>query len=774
MLKSRHKKLTILTVLFISIFLLGLFHNSKIAYAQTHEETINLPQNFQIDEFYENEGIMENVTSIDIDLGSSRWNITDVELNFTNIKFIRETRGIETDNSSDHDKKLYKKDLGFAVEVKITEQTRIYGVQIHGQMVSLNQTTPMLVQIQGYDSVTEKPNGTIFGSTFLNISGGDKKWYIQKFSTPFILSKGQYYLVINGTKMTQGDGANFYFSINDINPIHPDLMIWEYISESWSVNNTGEPFLYKLDQKIIDIFNPEQSNMTVDINGKPEPVDGVESESGYLNLKNIEFFPNEEVLHLPIKNNRSDTLLFNLSYCINLEYNFLTSGSVTINTNKEIEWNIKFNLTRSDGNYTVKFSYPNSWSNLGIKKNGELLNEGDDYINNPSEKALYILNGTVPDESVPWEIIAESTNKDIIIDADETKFTAGTELIFGVDSPLKGNYTYVLYALGFEKYRNITEYDGIGSLTFLYLIPATAPNGEWTAVIYWNNQTDAGVETQSFTISGGIIIIPGGNGGGGGGGITRVTGLDPLLVFTISLITIIGAVAVLASYQTVKRVKRKRELELQKLHNKFVDILSLNYLLVVDKKTGLNVYEQFFAGKMIDASLISGFFEAIRNFGIELTGTYTQSQTVKLEFQESKILMSEFRDFRIILVMTENPSEDFLTSITKLSYDIEENFGELLREFKGDTTKFRDINKLVEKNFYVSFIAPLTVRDVSDMKLKDAEIAMINKAKSIMKQNKLNYFFTSFLLPEQTYDPKKTRIIFNLIDKKIFMPTKLT
>ena len=61
---------------------------------------------------------------------------------------------------------------------------------------------------------------------------------------------------------------------------------------------------------------------------------------------------------------------------------------------------------------------------------------------------------------------------------------------------------------------------------------------------------------------------------------------------------------------------------------------------------------------MIDASLISVFFEAIRNFGIELTGTYTQSQTVKLEYQNSKIIMTEFKDFRIIFVMTENPSDE--------------------------------------------------------------------------------------------------------------------
>ena len=135
--------------------------------------------------------------------------------------------------------------------------------------------------------------------------------------------------------------------------------------------------------------------------------------------------------------------------------------------------------------------------------------------------------------------------------------------------------------------------------------------------------------------------------------------------------------------------------------------------------------------------------------------------------------MSEFRDFRIIIVMTENPSEDFLDTIKKLSFDIEQNFGQLLQEFKGDTTKFRGISTLVEKNLNISFIVPLKVAEVGEHKLNPSETAMINKAKSIMKQNNLNYFFTSFLLSEQTYDPKKTRTIFKLIEKKIFVPTTL-
>ncbi len=230
------------------------------------------------------------------------------------------------------------------------------------------------------------------------------------------------------------------------------------------------------------------------------------------------------------------------------------------------------------------------------------------------------------------------------------------------------------------------------------------------ALIFWNNDTDAGVQTQTFTISGASTLIPLSDGGGGDGGSTKiVTGLDPLLVLTISLIIIIGTTGSLSSYIVYKKIKTNREEHLQKLHNKFRDILSLNYIMVLEKKSGLNVYEQFIAGKDIDPTLVSGFLEAVRSFGIELTGSHHQSQIIKLEYFDSKILMSEFKNFRLILILREVPSDDFLESIASLSYDIDHNYGKQFEKFKGKVVVFDGIKDLIEKNLNISFTSRLFV-----------------------------------------------------------------
>jgi len=181
-----------------------------------------------------------------------------------------------------------------------------------------------------------------------------------------------------------------------------------------------------------------------------------------------------------------------------------------------------------------------------------------------------------------------------------------------------------------------------------------------------------------------------------GGKSTVITGLDPQFVFMIVLTIIIIVIAGLTTYQIVKRTKRKHAEHRQKVFNKYMDILNLNYIMITDKNTGLNVYEQVISGKGLDISLISGFLEAIRSFGIELTGSEDQSQSIRLEYKDSKILMSEFKEFRIINILEENPSKDFLNSLEPLSYDIEEHYGKFIKDFDGSLNEFKGIKNLLE------------------------------------------------------------------------------
>jgi len=468
----------------------------------------------------------------------------------------------------------------------------------------------------------------------------------------------------------------------------------------------------------------------------------------------------------------SNALYFNLSYYISLNNNLNSGGSVLIKENKDNLWTVDPTLDRFGYNYSINYKYPDNWKYVSVFNGTNNITDSSDV--NINGNSVYILNNTIT-PNTDLKIIANSTNLDIDLRVPLDTFKVGEKLEFFVESPAKlGNYTFILLnTIGSKEEEKLVVVTSSLEFSLNFTLPSSAISGEWTALVFWNNETDAGIQTQAFQIT------------GGGGGITilpsdddddskTTTEVDYSLVVIAVIITGLAIAGGFASLTAYKKVMKNRELKKERLHNKFLDAFNLNNIIVINKKSGLNVYEQFYAGKKLDATLISGFLDAIRAFGIELTSAYEQSQSISLEYKDSKILMSEFKDFRLIFILKDRPSEEFLKSVTALSYDIDREYGELLQKFAGNLAPFAGIKGLIERHLNTSFISPLKVVDIEDIELSPAERSLVQKAKSIMKQNKLDYFFTTFLMPEQLYDPKRTQLIFNLIEKKVFQPTDIS
>jgi len=258
--------------------------------------------------------------------------------------------------------------------------------------------------------------------------------------------------------------------------------------------------------------------------------------------------------------------------------------------------------------------------------------------------------------------------------------------------------------------------------------------------------------------------------GGNGKSSTKITGL-PLEVFILFvIITIIIIVSSLVSYTTYRKKKIKKKNFRSKIFNKYMDVLNLNYVLVSDKLSGLNIYEQMISGKEINPTLLSGFLQAISSFGIELTDSEAQSQTIKLEFQNSKILMSDFKNYRLINVFEESPSKEFMNSIEPLSQDIDKYFGKLLKNFDGETTRFAGIKELLEKHLQISLVYPLKVVITDNTKLNSDEKTLVYQAINYMKKKSSDYFYISYLMSGGDFNPKRAEKILGLIDRRIFQP----
>ena len=775
-LKKKNK--IILMALVLSILIIGLLQKTIISHAQPqynqNDETLNVSYNFPMLEFSDQIGTNDGISSINITLPSSDWNITDIDLNFTEIKLGKETKTIEEGGSSTSYVKVDQGDQGWGVQISITETpTIIFGVYIYGYMELADDILPteeVFVQIHGYENgVKNIPNGTILRNMSINM-GIIPGWYLQEFSQSISLSAGQYYLVINGTNLIN-DETIYHWRKSDPST-EPGLHISRYKEQTnkWEDGIIDIAFWYKLIQRVNRSYYPQEIEMSVEVDSiKYNVTDGLSPYSGNVTIPNlINFYPGIENLYLPIDNNESVELFFNLSYSIKLKNLFQTDGSVSIRKILPNKWTIEPNITRTNGNYSIEFEHPESWYNLTFfrdKQGGagwENVTEKVTLINN----FIFIPNNTIT-EGALWKITANSPNVEFSWSIPTTIYGPSQTISITVDPPaVIGNLTFLLInPYGAEDFRDEIENPSAPEI-ISHTLSINPFSGNWQALIYWNNNTDAGLQSISLQIN----IATGGGGSGGDGDSTIITGLDPQLVFMVVLTIILVSLAGLTTYQLAKRHKKVKAEHRQKIFNKYMDVLNLNYIIIIDKNSGLNVYEQILAGKDMDVTLITGFLEAIRTFGIELTGAGEESQAISLNYHNMNIIMNDFKNFRIISIMKESPSKDFLEALKPLSRDIDTFYGKSLKNFDGEVSKFKGIKDLLDDHLQISLIYPLKIVESKDVKLDISERTLVNKASAIMKKRNINHFYVSYLISGKEFNVRNAERILKLINKKVFQP----
>jgi len=752
---KKYKKISCLSVLVTSILVLSLFQIVHLSHAQPYIESPIIHPSFKFFEYSEIKGTKDNISSINIQLPESNWTVTDIQMNISDISLSSEINiieDIETGLETVWSRNSMFRTFALGTQLEILELTEIYGVFIKGyKTVEANEIIKF--QIQGYDEGNYSPNNTIYRSIDLNIST-NLDWYYQDFSSdPITLPIGNYSLVMNGTNLPQNYLAKYYWLKNTLNPQIPHLYTSSYIT-SWSTGIVNTSFLFKLNQSVERIYNPEDINMTSEFNGETyKIINGPKMGTGVLEIANISHVIGSTNVYIPFQINQTIELNFNYNYTIHLTNEFSTRSSAIIKENYDNEWTLFPIFSRNSPNYFIQFNFPKSWFNLTVYR--KLSTEWENITSNTTinwDKRYIVIHNAAIKDGADWKIIAYSPNINFDLVLNDLKWKPGQELKFSVFSSIdEGNFTFDLINplnYGFEE--PIVKEVQSEETFFSYKIPSNSREGLYTIKIYWNNNTDAGIQSQVFN-----IIIP--------------FTLDPMLIMIILVGIAIISTTGFVSYKLVKRSRSIRKEHQQRIFNKYRDMLNLDYFIISEKESGLTIFDQLYGGKKFDSSLISSFLQAIRIFGIELTDSEEQTQTIKLDYMNLKILMSEFKNFRILLLMKDNPSHDFLDSIKILSYEIEKKFSSAISKFDGDLGPFRGIKELLEEHLETSIKSPLKVIE-HQVKTSSDEKSMITRAVSIMKANNTDYFYVLNLLStKKGFQTKDVEIIHKLIKNKIFL-----
>ena len=109
-----------------------------------------------------------------------------------------------------------------------------------------------------------------------------------------------------------------------------------------------------------------------------------------------------------------------------------------------------------------------------------------------------IINGAI------WLITASSPQINFQLNVPQTNFEPEQEIQFSIQEPaIEGNYTITLYnSLGFPISTQFLQIPGSINL-FSYPLSTNPQEGIYNAYVFWNNATDAGMQTYEFQ-----IIVP--------------------------------------------------------------------------------------------------------------------------------------------------------------------------------------------------------------------------------------------------------------------------
>lgn len=123
----------------------------------------------------------------------------------------------------------------------------------------------------------------------------------------------------------------------------------------------------------------------------------------------------------------------------------------------------------------------------------------------------------------------------------------------------------------------------------------------------------------------------------------------------------------------------------------------LQYLMVINKNSGLSLYEHNFKEKALNPNLVSGLLTGIQSFGSELANEETSM--TRLAYKNFEIAIEERDKVRGSLILKGSPTESITKTLKLFTLKFELKFKNELENWKGNVTIFGTASELIKEIF---------------------------------------------------------------------------
>jgi hypothetical protein len=227
---------------------------------------------------------------------------------------------------------------------------------------------------------------------------------------------------------------------------------------------------------------------------------------------------------------------------------------------------------------------------------------------------------------------------------------------------------------------------------------------------------------------------------------------------------IIGAIAAVTAYHLAVRLPRRKLLhaKYKRANSFYTDLFNLKYLMVLDKDSGVPIYQFSFGQRTFDPSLIGGFLTAIMTFQAELIRD--QKKVVEedwlIGYKGSKIFVHNSTFIRIAFILDDTPSEQLKINLHNFAIFFEKKYSKNLVHKEKAPKIYREASYIVEDAFEISLTNPHKIKDLTKHEIKalseqEREIVLI----ASLLQEESGYFHLSRLLSKAQAVRKEPQMI---------------
>ncbi|MBY9016425.1 MAG: hypothetical protein KGD68_12090 [Candidatus Lokiarchaeota archaeon] len=235
-----------------------------------------------------------------------------------------------------------------------------------------------------------------------------------------------------------------------------------------------------------------------------------------------------------------------------------------------------------------------------------------------------------------------------------------------------------------------------------------------------------------------------------------------------------------------KQLKLKRET----IWKKFLDVLNIKHIMLMDKRSGLTLFNYAVSGVDIDANLLSGFIQANITFS-ESSGVSNKNVVPSIEYQfyefqykKFNILLKDGAIIRVCLILDHKASIKLRNQVFQFLEDFEPQFKEELIDFreKGLYFDFQDMIDYIVEFFNIYLMFPMTLAhsippyELDKVKRNLVQKAIYNLAKELLAIKPF-FFINNMLIRLKKIAAIKDEVIlyelYQLLERKIISPTSI-